>query len=490
MDNRMENIDRFFRERLVNFEQVPPDANWEKISQRLGHKPRKRSALLILRIAAGMALLLSTGIGVIVLTKPDTKPGTSAISENQHNVNNSIPRETNPASVQPATPGHKNNTHNSNRLTPGEQNPSGNNFATGTSGEPEKIMAEASSEDYFRADHAQHVENEPSGVKPMIALSGINPGQLPQKDPGTEVIFNRARLSTQAVAITLPDAYAEVYIAEDVVAKKADRWTIGSEVAPLYSYRTISSDELQSVTMDELNDKETGLLAYSGGIRVAFSTGKRLSVQSGVYYSRYGQQTNNIETVAVNYVSSLKGELESNTFVSVSNSTGVISKTNRGADKISMVAPGNYDGASNNNRYDAIPEISGVNPAGPNTGESDITLTQYFDYLEVPLVVRYKIIDRKMDFNLSGGVITNFLFSNRVNITQNGDTELFGETSDINHINYQGSVGMGIEYPVTKGFSFTVEPRFRYYINPIDKTAEINVHPYSFGFYAGFNYLF
>ncbi|MFO7371161.1 MAG: outer membrane beta-barrel protein [Bacteroidales bacterium] len=490
MDNRMENIDRFFNEHLVNFEQVPPDANWEKISQRLGHKPRKRAAILILRIAAGMALLLSTGIGVIVLTKPDSKPGNSAISANQHNEMNSIPRETNPASVQPETPGHNNSIHNSNRLAPGKQNPSGKNFATGNSGEPEKIMAEASPEEYYRADQAKHVEIEPSDVNPMTALSGIHPGQLPQIDIGTEIRFNRARLSTQAVAIALPDAYAEVYIPEDVVAKKPGRWTIGSEVAPLYSYRTISSDELQSVTMDELNDKENGLLAYSGGVRVAFSTGKRLSVQSGVYYSRYGQQTNNIETVAVNYISSLQGKLESKTYVSISNSTGVISKTNSGADKISMVAPGNYDGASYSNRYDAFPEVSGVNPDGSNTGESDFTLTQYFDYLEVPLVVRYKIIDRKMDFNLSGGVITNFLFSNRVNITRNGDTEFFGETSDINHINYQGSVGMGIEYPVTKGFSFTVEPRFRYYINPIDKTAEINVHPYSFGFYAGFNYLF
>lgn len=486
----MENIDRFFNEHLVNFEQVPPDVNWEKISQRLGHKSRKRAALLILRIAAGMALLLSTGIGVIVLTKPNSKPVTSAISANQHNEINSIPRETNPASDQPATPGYKNSNPNSNRLTPGKLNPSAINSATGNSGEPQKTRDEAFSKDHFRTDHAQHVENERSVVKPMIALSGINPGQLPQKDLGTEISFSRARLSTQAAAIAYSHVYTDVYIPEDIPAKKTDRWIIGSEVAPLYSYRTISSDELQSATMEELNDKENGLLAYSGGIRVAFSPGKRLSVQSGVYYSRYGQQTNNIETVAVNYVSSLQGKLESNTYVSVSNSTGVISKTNNGADKVSMVAAGNYDGASYNNRYDAFSELSSVNPYGSNTGESDITLTQYFDYLEVPLVVRYKLIDRKMDFNLSGGVITNFLFSNRVNITRNGDTEFFGETSGINHINYQGSVGMGIEYPVTKGFSFTVEPRFRYYINPIDKTAEINVHPYSFGFYAGFNYLF
>lgn len=483
----MKNIDRFFNERLVNYEQVPPDANWEKISQRLGHKPKKRAAILFLRIAAGMALLLSTGIGVYMFTKPYSKPGAPAISANQHNEMNSIHTETNPASVQPTTPKHKNSIPGSNRLTSGKQNPSGNHYATGKSVKPDYLLVAASPDNNYRADNARHPENENSADYSMTTLSGIYPDHLLQKDLATEIRFNPFQLPTENVTITVPDAYAEACIEEDVQAKKPDRWAIGSEVAPLYSYRTISSDELQAVTMDELNDKESGLLAYSGGIRIAFSTGKRLSVQSGVYYSRYGQQTDNIETVAVNYLSTMQGKLESETFVSVANSTGIISKTGGTADKIGLVAPGSYDGASYSNRYDAG---SSVNPGSFSDGESDITITQYFDYLEVPLVVRYKIIDRKIDFNLIGGVITNFLFSNKVNITRNGDTELFGETTDINYINYQGSVGMGIEYPVTSGFSFTMEPRFRYYINPIDKTSEINVHPYSFGFYAGFNYVF
>jgi hypothetical protein len=486
----MEKTDRFFNERLVNYEQVPPDANWEKISQRLGHKQRKRSVLLIFRIAAGMALLLSTGIGVFMLTKPDSKHDTSGISANQHNEIKSIPRKTNPASVQPATNGYKNNPDNSSHSASVKQDASDHNFTTGNTGEPEKLLAETSSGNNYRADNALPAENKNPADQLMPTLSGIYPDHLLQKNLGTKIRFNPARLPTEAVANMIPDAYAEEYSPEDVQVKRPDRWTIGSEVAPLYSDRTISSDELQSVTMDDLNDKENGLLAYSGGIRVAFSTGKRLSVQSGVYYSRYGQQTNNVETVAVKYLSNMQGDLESETFVSVANSTGTISKTSGRADKVNLVTNGNIEGAGYFNRYDGLSAVSSINPVYSNTGEADITLTQYFDYLEVPLVIKYKIIDRKIDFNLTGGVITNFLFSNRVNISRNGDTEYFGETTDINNINYQGSLGMGIEYPVTSVFSFTVEPRFRYYINPIDKTAAINVHPYSFGFYAGFNYLF
>lgn len=490
MDDKMENIDRYISERLVNYEQDPPDANWEKISLRLSHKQRKRSAILIFRIAAGMALLLSTGIGVYILTKPDSKLDSSAISANQHNEVTSIRAENKTASVHPVTPGHNNIAKKGDLLNAGKQQASKENSTTGNSGKQKDQSVEAFLADNHRSNNVQHLENEKSAISSMTAISGKYSDRLQQKDLSFEIPFELAQLHPENVVITTPDHYSEDYTPEENQAKKPDRWRIGSEVAPLYSYRTISSDKLQSATMDELNNKENGLLAYSGGISVAFSTGKRLSVQSGVYYSRYGQQTNNIETVAINYLSTMQGKLESQTYVSIANSTGVISRTSSSTERISVINKGNIEGESDNIRYGSLGFGSGMSPSYPNTGDADMTLTQYFDYLEVPLMLKYKMIDRKIDFNLTGGVITNFLFSNRVNMTHNGDTEFFGETTDINYINYQGSVGMGIEYPVKSGFSFTIEPRFRYYINPIDKTAEINVHPYSFGFYAGFNYSF
>ncbi len=48
--------------------------------------------------------------------------------------------------------------------------------------------------------------------------------------------------------------------------------------------------------------------------------------------------------------------------------------------------------------------------------EGDVTAVQYFDYLELPVTVKYKIIDRKLSFSFLGGVITNFLVNNGVQI--------------------------------------------------------------------------
>jgi hypothetical protein len=121
---------------------------------------------------------------------------------------------------------------------------------------------------------------------------------------------------------------------------------------------------------------------------------------------------------------------------------------------------------------------------------SNINFEQVFDYFELPLIMKYKIIDRKMDFSFNGGLVTNFLFGNSLNMVNDGKTTRVTETTEINEINYLGSFGLGFDYPVSPRFDITVEPRFRYFINPIGTTSEITVHPFSFGFFAGFNYRF
>jgi hypothetical protein len=120
----------------------------------------------------------------------------------------------------------------------------------------------------------------------------------------------------------------------------------------------------------------------------------------------------------------------------------------------------------------------------------DLKAFQYFEYLEVPLIVKYKIIDRKLDFHLLGGISTNFLAGNSVKIAGDGKKYDFGETDEITKVNYAGSVGIGFEYPVLANLMLNIEPKFRYYLNPIDKSVNLNVYPYSFGLFAGISYVF
>jgi len=285
----------------------------------------------------------------------------------------------------------------------------------------------------------------------------------------------------EAAAMLLAGYYGE----DEKEKARKHNWTLGSEIAPLFSDRSVNMDKSESAGITNFNETESGVLAYAGGFRIALNTGKRLSVQSGIYYSRYGQEKNNVSAVTTSFQ---EPDAQNYRFITVSNSTGTITgvldaqaQSDRQPDKqiIETITEVNYDGINN---YSYKPLVQG--------NAENVVLRQYFDYFEVPLILKYKIIDRKLDFSFSGGLVTNFLVGNEVDMINDGETTIIGETTDISQVNYLGSVGMGLEYPVVRNFSFTLEPRFRYYINPIDRSSSHSVHPFSFGFFAGINYRF
>ncbi len=168
------------------------------------------------------------------------------------------------------------------------------------------------------------------------------------------------------------------------------------------------------------------------------------------------------------------------TYLSIPNSTGTIQANNNSANRYQSVIA-----SANGNKSDFV-STNGFPVLSSQFTEGEVTAIQYFDYLELPVTVKYKIIDRKLSFSFLGGLITNFLVNNGVQIKQNGNTESFGTTRDINKVNYQGSVGLGFDYPLMDRLAISLEPRFRYYLNPIDQ--RFNVHPYSFGLFAGISY--
>ena len=186
------------------------------------------------------------------------------------------------------------------------------------------------------------------------------------------------------------------YVEADAEIKDRDKWILGSEVAPLYSHRSIASDYERSSVISDLNESESGLFAYAGGIRVAFSASKRLSVQSGVYYSRYGQELNKVEAYTSKNLITNISENRSKV-LAVTNSTGVISGEfidNSGYEVVIAAE----SGASTEirdlyaNSYGLIStDQAGVAPLE----ETDVKLTQYFDYFELPLLIKYKLVDRQ-----------------------------------------------------------------------------------------------
>jgi hypothetical protein len=475
MENKGEKIDRYFKERLEQFEQKPDEFVWKNIASSLGHNRKKGLTYIILRIAAGMTILASLGIGYYWITRIDKTTEQSIQSLNTGNVavKDSTSRER--VRKTSADKVKTNMIKRSDRLEPVRKIYKG----------PPVV----SSQNIFD-EHKLDLLSENSNITALnVKRQLFSDGILASVDR-ISVISIPLDLPDQLIHTPLVDAhnqvddqYFDLYysssknIPEDEQTKQS-RWILGSELAPLYSNRTVASEYLNTSALDELNENESGIFSYAGGIKIAFMTSKRLSVQSGIYYSRYGQEKNHVDEYSYNYVKD-RANISTGRYLSISNSTGTITCNN----------------AEFSGNYKANPSAQGSNNDIVNTNltpveGNDITLTQYFDYLELPVMLKYDIIDRKLDFSLVGGVVTNFLVNNVINIRQNGNTESYGKTTGIKEVNYLGSIGIGFAYPITKKFAVNLEPRFRYYINPINKSSELNVHPYSFGFFAGLSYSF
>ena len=121
---------------------------------------------------------------------------------------------------------------------------------------------------------------------------------------------------------------------------------------------------------------------------------------------------------------------------------------------------------------------------------SNANLKQDMAYIEVPVLVAYHLIDRKINVDLTGGVSTNILVGNNASLYEGGVRTQSGETSQLRDLVYAGTVGLGLGYDLSKRVTVTLEPRLKYYLNSISTSSYINYRPYQMGIYTGVTYAF
>ena len=97
------------------------------------------------------------------------------------------------------------------------------------------------------------------------------------------------------------------------------------------------------------------------------------------------------------------------------------------------------------------------------------------EFLEIPLLANYKIIDRRIDFKVFSGFSSGIFINNE---TQDD------YTPGINPI-----VGLGLEYEFTKRLTFAIEPSVKYF-NLTNTTGYDEDHLFNFGVFTGIGYRF
>ncbi len=441
MQDRREHIDILFRNGLKDLEILPPSQVWDSIGPAVLSGSRKR---IYLNLAASIAILVAMASSFVILTEIvplDMAQGTLTLNQDirpSGTFTSSVAVESGTeegVSLAYAEPV----AYDSNGLLmEGEQ------FL-----EPYPAIVFGDNDDF---------NSTLSRITSTLMQDEYQGMLFPREDAGA-VVF---------------DSYTDAGELTEVHPGKTDRWLIGAGFSPSYVIKSTGG----SAEVKNMIESENMMLSYSGGLSVAFSITSRLSLSTGLYYSAMGQTVENISTYAgfTPYMAT-KGPGD----MTISTSAGNIVSTNGDL----------YFSDRAGKRVTTIYGSDVFDPVKEELPFQGANLLQSFDYIELPLMIRYKVIDRLVDLNLLSGVSYSLLVGNTVNvISYSGEQIYAGHTEGVNPFSIIGSMGLGLEYNLSGNLSFNLEPLVRYNMSTVGLESMAVRNPWSMGVYTGLFFRF
>ena len=497
------NIDRLFQEKFKDFEVHPPEETWNAIEAELNKKEKKRIIPLWWKFSGVAALLIVGALLYSTFTdekfnaKPEINPDSnSVVLENQKDneiqkdsnglkINESNLDETTNKSIVPVknpvraneivTSVEKNGSTNKNRIPSKKSNINRSDL--------KKFQSVSSQEAVVKNDEKEknthknqllnnNLNTNPSGVNPKTEMGVVvNESQskldLNKYKTAEELNKLKGKDSANVTAIAAinvePNALEELLKEKEKEEKskelKINRWQITSAVAPVYFNSASNGSPIDS--QFESNSKEyENSLTFGVGVQYALS--KKITVRSGLNQVSMGYNTNDV----MYYASLGKSDINN------------LNTTNAGASIIVM-------------SKSSMPDVSFSSFTENNStlSTNDGVLNQQMGYLEMPLEVSYKLLDRKFGIQFIGGISTLFLTENQVIVRSPGFEFDLGEANNLNQVHFSSNVGIGFNYTFWKSFQANFEPMFKYQLNTFSNDAG-NFKPYFIGLYSGISYRF
>lgn len=110
-----------------------------------------------------------------------------------------------------------------------------------------------------------------------------------------------------------------------------------------------------------------------------------------------------------------------------------------------------------------------------NQSES-MTLIQDISYTEIPLELKYRLIDKKIGVNAIGGFSYLFLGGNKVSaVTANGYEYEIGRTKNLMDSSFGLNFGLGLDYKIWKKVRFNFEPMVKYNLKSYHSGGKTNM---------------
>ncbi len=511
--NEKKNIDRLFQEKFKDFEVAPNDAMWDRISESLPNKKKKRRVIPIWwqigGVAATIALLLTLGFLIFdtdsdstntenpkIVDTEQINPSNTTTTDNSTNekqedlhnvedlenmevVNSDDVNENNDKSTLNSNFKNDKNSDdltetpisNSNSVAENNKNEHKTETPKNLVNDTQDKRSTVASTEEKQKLNDNAVKNE-TELKSAIKHEIENNTTAVAENTNTKASDDNSTTSTlekEEEALTKEDTTKPSILeaiannAENIDEKEKEdeqqnRWSIKPNVAPVYFSSLGQGSTIHNQFTDNSKNSEVSM---SYGISGSYAISDKLRIRAG------------INRVDLNYATS-----------DVIAFTGVNALTRNG------LSQGNI-----NFRDGAIVSMVSLetlnNASSPEafTTKTRGDIDQRFGFVEVPLELEYRVIDKKFGLNVIGGFSTLFLNQNEIYVDIDGTSTLIGEANNINSTSFSANFGLGLDYNLSKRWNINLEPQFKYQINTFNNTFG-NFRPFFIGVYTGLSFKF
>ena len=490
MLNDNKHIDGLFADGLKNLSVPPNPKVWEGVSgQMLAAKKRRLFAIYIWTgLAASILLLLAIGNRYLT-DQPNYNMQLETLTENtisnegksEANTNNKQVDQLNGASVEKES--NISNKNNVERLADESRKEelAARNIEAELREKKNDVHLSANAES---RNQSKFVSSNTNSFEALIASKkeNNNPSFLDREfvkllanseesfvlanaefDLPTQLLPNTSQFQQEPSLSLLAD---EIQIQKNLLAIeqlkqkeiKENRWSVIGQVSS--SFSSYSGDSKGS-------NAEKGIWSVGGGAKVNYAMNEKIAFQTGIVYNRFGQDMSSGGGGGLLYADApLSGE-ENMERVAV-----YPAQTSAGAIKLSA---GNAKDAAMN-------EYTSSNVS------SDY-LIQTFKSIEIPFLMRYNLVQKRVGMFVSGGLSANLIVGNGVYDQSEGNRKI-GEIDGIRTTNFSSQFSFGLEYRLNRKLQIGIEPSMKYYLNSINKSSQYQYKPYSIGIFTGIKYDF
>ncbi len=533
-------MDNLFREKLKDWQAHPPETTWKKIASDLRHDNKNKLPRLY-RIAALLALFALIGGSLVLMNRFD-------LMENDKQSVYTSEEEENQAGKKDDTVSEK----EKNIKKPSKKQAEEIRTQKSSNIKKARSVSKRAAPEMNRMNIAGSTENLSSEKKQLTAErktssdNNTNLNDINQTADARKLAFLEASairpaenekmgerdINDRQIHADIKKLPTDELIAHDELPphenwqKDIKPWSISGMISPVYTPKSPKEMSVQNTYTNAL--VESDLMAMTGGIKLSYQQNTRLSVQSGIYYTNMNHHMIRNHRINQGYIED-SPEYPANGLSSIERNAILTNSSELNKDNMNPWYSGDRSDKFDGNpggpvpsmpndeqtenkgqpdfQYDDAQELinsmSKTDPAPDHmTGYALINapdenpwvfkenFRENYHFIEIPLLLTYQIIQKKVDINLSGGINTKFLVDNQSFLNTGQSSITVDQESSFNSFNYSGNIGVIIDYPFASNLYINLQPSLRYYFNDFSTNESLQYKQYSLYMFSGITYQF